>query len=264
MLSRLQNSFLEMLNRASRVLTLCFISATFWTGTNASATPLVLTNLEGTEISADLVGFDEETRKIQLKKEEETYDYSLSDLQFSSKIAVLRSDEMQEVLSARAQVKENAILLYSSLAATVLVVVLVIGFPTFLGAAFLITGQDGLGLHFKAWMKILALTGLIVGIRVVALGGIPWTDVIFHGFNIFRPEDGPALVFALLGSVWLIKHHYHETLKLAAATFGAHIAFFTLAATGVTFLAWRWYGGDWTIPADTLLTSLILQPFELI
>ena len=264
MLNRLQNSFLRMMHKAFGILALCFVSFVFWTGTNASATPLVLTNLEGAEISADLLGFDEETRKIQLKKKEETYEYSLSELQFSSKIAVLRSDEMQETLSTKALVKKDGTLLYVSLVVTALVVLLAIGFPTFQGAAFLITGQEGLGLHFKAWMKILALTGLIVGIRVVALGGIPWTDVIFHGINIFRPEDGLALVFALLGSVWLIKHHYHETLKLAAATFGAHIAFFTLAAAGVTYLAWRWYGGDWTIPADTLLTSLILQPFKLI
>jgi len=264
MLNKLQNSFLGIPKKVFRILVCCFISSTFWMGANTSATPLVLTTVKGDQFSANLEGFDEKTRKIQLESEGKTYAFSLSDLQYSSKIAVLRSNEMQEVLSNRGK----PTLLYGFLAATLIGVLLVIGFPTFLGAAFLITGQEGKKHHFKAWLKVVALIGLIAGIRLAAPDGILWTNVAANGFHIFQAENGLALVVALAGAIWLIKHHYRETVKLATLTLGVHfvffVLFFALASVGVTCLIWKWYGGDLTIPADGLLTRLILQPLELI
>jgi len=247
-----------------RLTLACFIATAFWAGNTANATPLVLTNLDGTAISADLVGFDENSKQIQLKKDEKTHEYSLSDLDFSSKIKVLRCSEMEEVLDAKSQLKKKALPLYGLLILTIAVVVLLIGFPTFQGTAYLITGQEGSKLHFKAWIKIVALSGLIIGIRFAVLGGIPWTDMITKGLYAFRPEDGLALVFALIGSIGLIKHHYRESLKLAVITLGVHLLSFALVIAGLVWLMLRWYGGDWTIPADELLTQMILQPFDLI
>lgn len=235
-----------------------------WMAPFARASQVTLTNLEGKKISADLKSFDGEKRKIQLEKDGKQYDYSLGDLQFSSKIAALRTSEMQEVLGQKAQEKDPPVQLYVLLAGSTVAILLVLGFPTFLGAAFLITGQEGRGLHFKAWLKIVALAGVIVGIRIALLGGIQWVDLINNGLWIFRPEDGLALVFALAGSIWLVKRHYRETLKLASTTIAVHLVFFVLLGAGIGWLVWRWHGGDWQIPADELLTRQILQPFDLI
>ena len=264
MWNKLQNSFSEILNKVFGILALCFISSMFWAGTSASATQVVLTNLEGDILSAELLGFDEETRKIQLKKDREIFEYSLRDLDLSSKIIVLRSSEMQEVLSTKSQLKGKALPLYGFLTAATIAVLLLIGFPTFLAAAFLITGQVGTKHHFRAWIKIVALGGLIVGIRYASLGGIQWTEVIANGLFVFRAGDGLALVIALAGTVWLIKHHYRETPKLAATTLGVYIVTFAFATAGITWLVLRWYGDDWSVAADILLTRLILQPYELI
>lgn len=232
--------------------------------TQTKATPLKLTNTEGVESSVTLKGFDEQSRKIQIEKDGKIYDYSLSDLQLLSKIKVLRSSEMQEVLEQKAQLKNKSALLYGFVGLLIIVLALVIAFPTFQGSAFLITGQEGTGMHFKAWVKILALIGLIVGIRIAVLGGITWTDVIVNGLSVFRPEDGLVLVFIILGSIGLIKHHYSERLQLAATTAGVHFIFFSLVMAGILWLIWKWNGSDWTIPADEMLTRLILQPFELV
>ena len=155
MLNKLQNSFSGILNKVFRILVISFVSSTFWMGANSCATPLELTTVMGDQFSANLEGFDEETRKVQLESEGKVYAFSLSDLQYSSKIAVLRSSEMEEVLSKRGK----PALLYGFLAAILIVILLVIGFPTYLGAAFLITGQEGKKHHFIAWLKIIALTG---------------------------------------------------------------------------------------------------------
>lgn len=254
----------SILSRTLGLTAICLIATTFWVSHHAKASPLVLTNLEGKAVSADLIGFDENTRQIQLKKGETTYEYSLSDLDFPSKIEVLRSEEMEEVLNSKSLQKGKALPLYGLLIFTSLGLVVLIGLPTFQGSAYLITGQEGFKLHFIAWIKIVALVGLIIGIRIAALGGIQWTEMIYKGFYALRPEDGLALIFALIGSIGLLKHHYRESIKLAAITLGVHILSFALILAGLIWLGLRWYGGDWTVPANELLTRLILQPFELI
>ena len=66
---------------------------------------------------------------------------------------------------------------------------------------------------------------------------------------------------ATAGAIWLTKHHYRETVKLASITLGVHfvsfILFFALASAGVAYFIWEWYGGDLTIPADGLLTPFV-------
>lgn len=232
--------------------------------TQAKATPLKLTNTEGVESSVTLQGFDETSRKIQIEKDGKIYDYSLNDLQFSSKIEVLRASEMQDALNQKAQLKNKSALLYGFVGLLIIVLALAVAFPTFQISAFLITGKEGSGRHFKAWLKILALIGLTVGIRIAVLDGITWTDVITNGLGVFRPEDGLVLVFIILGSIGLIKHHYRESFQLAATTVGVHFVFFSLVMAGLLWLVWKWNGSDWTIPADEMLTRLILQPFELV
>lgn len=235
-----------------------------WTSPFAKASQVTLTNLEGKKISADLKSFDGQKREIQLEKDGKQYDYSLADLQFSSKIAALRTSEMQEILIQKAQEKGPPVQLYALLAGSAVAILIVLGLPTFMVAAFLITGQEGRGLHFKAWLKIVALTGVVIGVRIALLGGIQWLDLINHGWWIFRPEDGLALVFALAGSIGLVKWHYRETLQLASTTIAVHLVFFALLGAGIGWLVWRWYGGDLQIPADELLTRLVLRPFDLI
>ncbi len=230
----------------------------------AEASQVALTNLEGREISADLKNFDRQKREILLEKDGREYGYSLADLEFSSKIAALRTPEMQQVLSQKLGEQGPPIQLNVLLAASVVVCLLVLGLPTFLAAAFLITGQEGRGFHFKAWLKMLALASAIIGLRIVLLGGVQWLDLLDQGWGVLRPEDGLALVFALAGSVWLLKRHYHETLKLASTTLAVHLVFFVLLGSGIGWLVWRWHGADWQIPADDLLTRLVLRPFDLI
>lgn len=248
----------------SRVALLAACVSCFWANHSSKASQVTLTNLEGKKISADLKSFDGEKRKIQLEKDGKQYDYSLRDLQFSSKVAALRTPEMREVLDHKTQQQGPPVRLYALLTGSTVAVLLVLGLPTFMAAAFLITGQEGRGLHFKAWLKIVALAGVLVGIRIALLGGIQWTDVATDGLRVFRPEDGLALAFALAGSIWLVKRHYRETLKLASTTIAVHLVFFGLLGAGAGWLVWRWYGGDWQIPADELLTRQILQPLDLI
>lgn len=228
------------------------------------ASPLTLINMDGVESAVTLKGFDEESRKIQLDKKGKSYDYSLDKLLFSSKIDVLRASEMQETLKLKSQLKSASMQLYGKLGLAAIALALVIGFPTFQGAAFLITGQEGNKIHFKAWIKILALAGLITAIRYATLGGIPWTEVLANGYRVLRPEDGLAVIFFILGSIILIKLHYRETLQLAITIACVHFVFFSLVVAGLLWLVWKWNGSDWTTSADIILTHLILQPFKLI
>ena len=228
------------------------------------ASELELINNAGAKSSVTLTGFNQESRKLQIEKNGKSFDYTLSDLQFSSKLDVLRSSEMQAVLSEKAQVKKHAILLYGFITLLVIILALVIGFSTFQGSAFLITGQEGRARHFKAWMKILALFALIAAIRFALLGGVSWIDLLNEGWQVLRPEDGLAVIFAILGSVVLIKMHYRETLQLAAITAAVHIVFFSLVVAGIVWLIWKWNGGDWGYLGDELLIRLILRPFKLI
>ncbi|MCF6311881.1 MAG: hypothetical protein L3J39_05465 [Verrucomicrobiales bacterium] len=233
------------------------------THSSTHATELDLQNVEGSVSSVTVKGFDQESRKIQIEKDGKDFQYALSDLAFTSKIAVLRSPELEATLAEKAQRKKQSLLLYSYVILTILALALVIGIPTFRASAFLITGQEG-RIHFKVWMQILAWFILIAVIRLIVLGGITWTEVLANGYHIFRAEDGLALLSALLGAIGLVKYHYSETLQLAIITIAVHFVAFNLVIGGLGWLILRWNGGEWTTVADELLTLLILKPFELI
>ncbi len=228
------------------------------------ASDLKLINTDGVESAVTLKGFDEKSRTIQIDKAGKSYNYSLDKLSFSSKIEVLRSSEMQQTLQQKSQMKSASIQLYGELGLAVIILAFVIGFPTFKGAAFLTTGQEGQNLHFKAWLKILALATLIAGIRYATLGGITWLDVLASSYRIFHPGDGLAVIFFILASILLIKTHYRETLQLTITIACVHFVFFSLVMAALLWLVWQWNGNDWTTTADIILTHLILRPFELI
>lgn len=249
------------LSYSAILLTLTLLFA--WTNPCIHATTLDLQNVEGSVSSVTVKSFDQESRVIQIEKNGTEFQYSLNGLQFSSKIAVLRTPQLEQTLAEKAQLKKQNLQLYSYVTLTILALALVIGLPTFRASAFLITGQEG-RIHFKVWMQILLWFILIAVIRFLLLGGISWIEVLANGYHLFRAEDGLALFFALLGAIGLVKYHYSETLRIAIITIAVHFVAFNLIVCGLAWLILRWNGGEWTTVADELLTLLILKPFELI
>ncbi|MFK5921395.1 MAG: hypothetical protein QM496_04405 [Verrucomicrobiota bacterium] len=239
---------------------LIFISV----NTDINATTLRLTNIEGSKSSITLKGFDQDSKELLIEKDGKDFEYALGDLQFSSKIAVLRSAEMEEILNQKSQLKSKNLMLYGFVILALLALAFIIGFPTFRASAYLITGQEDRGLHFKVWMQILTLITFITVIRILAVGGISWIDVIANGYHLFRAEDGLALLFAIIGTIALVKYQYSETLQLAVTTVAVHFVAFSLVLGGIAWLLWKWNGGDWTTVGDEILTLLILKPFDLV
>ena len=242
-------------------------------------------NRDGVEMSAELIGYDLEEKKVQFRKADETtYSYPLEELDLNGKVAVVSDDRFSGWLKEQGWEQPPVVDMISTVGtvfflslAVYLALVFLIQWLCFWFSARVVTGESGLRLHLFGWLKAVVssmVAQMVCFILMVLLGIVLAAFASNASTSILAVADpspaitvvsccfqGILLVVGIAVPAWFVADHY----ELGSIWSGAGIivlgniltTIVLLVVVAVLFFLAREHG-------DMIFTDWLLRPLKLV